>query len=122
MRLDDTHMRPDKAGFLRRRSALPLWADLVWRLGLVFGLIAIVQALHWFGREGLKDNYDNQISFIDVLYFTTVTVTTVGYGDIVPVTPEDEALRKDALTKVILPAFAVIGVFAARAVTRREMR
>jgi hypothetical protein len=25
---------------------------------------------------------------------------------LVPVTPEDEALRKDALTKVILPAFA----------------
>ena len=36
----------------------------------------------------MQDNLDDHISFIDVLYFTTVTVTTVGYGDIVPITPE----------------------------------
>ncbi|WP_405053633.1 potassium channel family protein [Sphingobium sp. MK2] len=65
-----------------------MWVDLSWRVGLVFGLIALVLLLHWVGRDGLKDNLDDHISFIDVLYFTTVTVTTVGYGDIVPVTPE----------------------------------
>jgi voltage-gated potassium channel Kch len=37
-------------------------------------------------REGLRDNIDGHISFIDLLYFTMITVTTVGYGDIVPVT------------------------------------
>ncbi|MFD1107293.1 potassium channel family protein [Sphingobium olei] len=102
MRINDPDIRPDKAGFLRRRSALPLWVDLVWRLGLVFGLVAIVLALHWFGREGLKDNYDDQISFIDVLYFTTVTVTTVGYGDIVPVTPEARLFESIFVTPIRL--------------------
>lgn len=90
------------AGFLRRRSALPVWADLAWRVVLVFGLIAIVLALHWFGRDGLKDNYDDQISFIDVLYFTTVTVTTVGYGDIVPVSPEARLFRSIFVTPIRL--------------------
>jgi voltage-gated potassium channel len=90
------------AGFLRRRSALPIWVDLAWRLGLVFGLISIVLALHWFGRDGLKDNYDNAISFIDVLYFTTVTVTTVGYGDIVPVTPEARLFESIFVTPIRL--------------------
>jgi voltage-gated potassium channel len=71
--------------FLRRRSTLPVWADLAWRVLLIFALVAAVLAVHWVERDGLKDNLDNQISFIDVLYFTTVTVTTVGYGDIVPV-------------------------------------
>jgi voltage-gated potassium channel len=71
--------------FLRRRSALPVWADLAWRVLLIFALVAAVLLVHWIERDGLKDNLDNQISFIDVLYFTTVTVTTVGYGDIVPV-------------------------------------
>ncbi len=73
--------------FLRRRSSMPVWVDLVWRVGLVFSLIALVLALHWLHRDGLKDTLDGHISFIDVLYFTTVTVTTVGYGDIVPVSP-----------------------------------
>lgn len=80
--------RDDVSHFLRRRSSLPVWADLAWRIGLILGLIAIVLIVHWFDREGLKDNLDNHISFIDLLYFTTVTVTTVGYGDIVPVSPE----------------------------------
>ncbi len=54
-------------------------------MALIIGMVAIVLIVHWVERDGLKDNLDNQISFIDVLYFTTVTVTTVGYGDIVPV-------------------------------------
>ena len=79
---------PSTEGFLRRRSSMPMWVDITWRVGLVFGLITLVLGLHWIGRDGLKDNLDDHISFIDVLYFTTVTVTTLGYGDIVPVTPE----------------------------------
>nr|WP_310223567.1 NAD-binding protein [Sphingobium xenophagum] len=88
MRIDKPFSTNSTAGFLRRRSSMPMWVDLSWRVGLVFGLIALVLLLHWVGRDGLKDNLDDHISFIDVLYFTTVTVTTVGYGDIVPVTPE----------------------------------
>ena len=49
-------------------------------------LVGIALAGHWFDREGLRDNTDGAISFLDVVYFTMITVTTVGYGDIVPVT------------------------------------
>jgi voltage-gated potassium channel len=91
-----------QTGFLRRRSSMPIWADLGWRVGLVFGLIALVLALHWVGRDGLKDNLDNHISFIDVLYFTTVTVTTVGYGDIVPVSPEARLFEALLVTPIRL--------------------
>jgi voltage-gated potassium channel len=80
---DDPRAPPH--AFLRRRSALPMWADLAWRVLLIFALVAAVLIVHWIERDGLKDNLDGHISFIDVLYFTTVTVTTVGYGDIVPV-------------------------------------
>lgn len=64
-----------------------MWADLAWRLGIILALIAVVLIVHWLDRGGLRDNLDGDISFVDVLYFTTVTVTTVGYGDIVPVSP-----------------------------------
>ncbi|WP_409994494.1 potassium channel family protein [Sphingobium sp. B2] len=79
-----------------------MWVDLSWRVGLVFALIAVVLLLHWVGRDGLKDNLDNHISFVDVLYFTTVTVTTVGYGDIVPVTPEARLFESLFVTPIRL--------------------
>lgn len=89
-------------GFLRRRSATPVWADLLWRVALVFGLIGLVLLIHWLGRAGLHDNYDKTISFIDILYFTTVTVTTVGYGDIVPVSPEARLFEAILVTPIRL--------------------
>ncbi|WP_440590971.1 potassium channel family protein [Sphingobium indicum] len=79
-----------------------MWVDLSWRVGLVVGLISVVLLLHWVGRDGLKDNLDNHISFVDVLYFTTVTVTTVGYGDIVPVTPEARLFESLFVTPIRL--------------------
>jgi voltage-gated potassium channel len=57
-------------------------------------LIAVVLAAYWFDRDGLKDHSDGQMSFTDIIYFTMVTVTTVGYGDIVPVS--DRARLIDA--------------------------
>lgn len=102
MRIDPQRNPLAATGFLRRRSSMPIWLDLAWRVGLVFGLIALVLALHWVGRDGLKDNLDNQISFIDVLYFTTVTVTTVGYGDIVPVSPEARLFEALLVTPIRL--------------------
>lgn len=59
---------------------------LLVRAAAVLIMYAIVILAFWIGRAGLRDNYDNHISFSDVVYFSMVTVTTVGYGDIVPVT------------------------------------
>jgi voltage-gated potassium channel len=101
MRVDRVASRSTE-GFLRRRSSMPMWVDLSWRVGLVVGLISLVLLLHWVGRDGLKDNLDNHISFVDVLYFTTVTVTTVGYGDIVPVTPEARLFESLFVTPIRL--------------------
>ncbi|HEX8514417.1 MAG TPA: potassium channel family protein, partial [Allosphingosinicella sp.] len=64
---------------------LPVWAQLAWRGALVVGLLVFTIALHWFERDGLKDTHDGQISFVDVVYFTMISITTTGYGDIVPV-------------------------------------
>jgi voltage-gated potassium channel len=71
---------------LRRESGTPGWRSLVTRLLVVLSLIGVALTAHWLDRKGLHDNVDDEISFPDVLYFTMITVTTVGYGDIVPVT------------------------------------
>lgn len=70
---------------LQRRSALSVWQSLLLRAGLVAALVGVALAGHWLDRDGLRDNVDGAISFSDVVYFTAITVTTVGYGDIIPV-------------------------------------
>ena len=42
------------------------------------GLLVTAFCLLWFDRGGLRDNIDGHLSFADVLYFTMITVTTVG--------------------------------------------
>ena len=71
---------------LHRRSRTPAWFGIAWRVAALFAVIAIMIAFHWLERHGLKDNHDGHVSFIDVVYFTMISATTTGYGDIVPVT------------------------------------
>jgi voltage-gated potassium channel len=80
---------------LRRRNRLPDWANVAIRIGFVFGLICTAILVHWFDRAGLRDSYDGEVSFLDVVYFTFISITTTGYGDIAPVT--DRARLFDAL-------------------------
>lgn len=70
------------------------------RLLLVFFLIASVIAVLWFDRAGLVDHQDGEISFSDVVYFAMITVTTVGYGDIVPVAPHSRVIDALFITPV----------------------
>lgn len=72
------------------------------RAAIVVGLFLLVVAVFWLDREGLRDNYDEQMSFIDVLYFTTVSVTTIGYGDIVPVSARARLIDSLVVTPIRL--------------------
>lgn len=69
-----------------RKSTMSAPATLAIRVGAALLLIGVALAGHWLDRGGLRDNVDGSVSFVDVVYFTMITVTTVGYGDIVPVT------------------------------------
>jgi voltage-gated potassium channel len=91
---------------LRRKSPLPIWAQLGWRATLVVGLLILTVAVHWIERDGLKDTHDGVISFSDVLYFTMISITTTGYGDIVPITTE--ARMFDALVVTPIRIFFVL--------------
>jgi voltage-gated potassium channel len=64
---------------------------LLKRIGILLALVALVLLMLWVERDGL-------------LYFAMVTITTVGYGDIVPITPRARLL--DAL--VVTPVRVII--------------
>ena len=111
-------MKPGRRGpdhlLLRRKNPLPIWAQLAWRVAFVLGLLIVVVALHWLERDGLRDNLDGHVSFIDVIYFTMISITTTGYGDIVPV--GDHTRLFDALVVTPIRIFFVL-IFVGTAYT-----
>src|SRR5918998_1146951 len=99
------HKGPDHVT-LRRKSPLAIWAQIAWRAALVIGLLLFAIAIHWLERDGLKDTHDGYVSFVDVVYFTMISITTTGYGDIVPVS--DQARLFDALVVTPIRLFVVL--------------
>lgn len=97
---------------LRRQVKLPVWGDLGIRAGLAFLLIALVIAIHWFDRDGLKDNHDNVVSFLDVVYFTMISITTTGFGDIAPISDRSRLIEAVIVTPVRI---AVLFIFVGAA-------
>lgn len=82
------------------------------RLAAVLGLIAVVVLVHWLDRDGLVDNYDGEISFLDVVYFTMISVTTTGFGDIAPVSDQARLFEAVIVTPI---RFAVVFIFVGTA-------
>jgi voltage-gated potassium channel len=76
--------------------------DLLRRLGVVLLLVVVATLILWADRGGLRDNAHpgRPLSLLDVLYYTTVTLTTVGYGDIVPVTPRARLIGSLLVTPI----------------------
>ncbi|HET9640179.1 MAG TPA: potassium channel family protein [Allosphingosinicella sp.] len=91
---------------LRRKSPLPVWVQIAWRGALVLGLLFLAIIVHWLERDGLKDSYDGVVSFLDVVYFTMISITTTGYGDIVPVS--NQARMFDAFIVTPIRIFFVL--------------
>jgi voltage-gated potassium channel len=99
-------VRSAPPGLMRRASPLSVWSQIAIRIGLLLGLLAFIVAVHWLERDAFRDNYDNHISFADVIYFTMISATTTGYGDIVPVT--ERARLFDALVVTPVRIFFIL--------------
>ena len=60
---------------------------IVQRFALASLLIVLIALITYIGRDGYTDSQGDQpLTFVNALYYATVSVTTTGYGDIVPAT------------------------------------
>lgn len=93
-------------GVLRQKSQLSGWAQFGIRMALLLALLGFIISVHWFERESFRDNLDGHMSFVDIIYFTMISATTTGYGDIVPVT--ERARLFDALVVTPIRIFFIL--------------
>jgi voltage-gated potassium channel len=90
-----------RLGPLRIREDAP-GRTLARRIALALAIILGVAIVLWIDRDGLRDNAHpaDTPGFIDVLYFTVVSLTTVGYGDITPVSDGARLFNAIVLTPI----------------------
>ncbi|WP_059009958.1 potassium channel family protein [Streptomyces specialis] len=68
---------------LPRYLAGPL-VQVIRRLCMAGAVMALAVVIVYADRGGYHDNHDGHVNFWDVLYYVTVSLSTTGYGDIVP--------------------------------------
>ena len=105
---------------LRRKPRITGWLSLSWRLVAMAALLGILILIHWLEREGLKDTQDGSVSFIDVIYFTMISATTTGYGDIVPVTDRTRLFDAIVVTPIRILFLLILAGSAYAFVARRS--
>ena len=70
------------------------------RMMIALGLILFVAMVTYLGRDGYVDPEDDSISLLDAFYYSTVSITTTGYGDVRPTSDEARLLT----TLLVTPA------------------
>jgi voltage-gated potassium channel len=86
------------------------WWELSRRLVLAIAILVGTVLLVYLDRGGYRDNTDPpgfRVGFIDSIYYTTVTLSTTGYGDIAPYTPAARLVNAFVITPLRI-AFLVL--------------
>lgn len=73
---------------LPRGPAVAPYVAILRRVGVALAVVLVNWLLVVVERDGYTDARDGQVSITDALYYTTVTLSTTGYGDITPVTSQ----------------------------------
>jgi voltage-gated potassium channel len=79
---------------------------VVWALLALFAAVLII----YVDRDGYRDANGDGLSFLDAVYYATVSLSTTGYGDITPVTPSARLVNVLVITPLrILFLIVLVG-------------
>ncbi len=104
------------------RPGSPL-AAVVTRMLLAVGLLVLSSAIVYLDRYGYRDSAHpgKPLSVLGSIYFATVSLSTIGYGDIVPVTAAARLVNTIVITPMRL-VFLIILVGTTLQVLTRQTR
>ncbi len=85
------------------------WWELGRRVLMAAAILLGTALLVYFDRDGYRDNNDptGRVNLIDAFYYTTVTLSTTGYGDIAPYTAQARLINALVITPLRI-AFLVL--------------
>ncbi|MGY5123297.1 potassium channel family protein [Streptomyces nigrescens] len=69
---------------LPRRTPMPPLRQVARRLLMALLVLLSTVFIVWIDRNEYHDNADGRVDLLDCFYYATVTLSTTGYGDIVP--------------------------------------
>lgn len=91
------------------RIATSPFVELARRAALALGLLLLTTMLVWVDRDAYVDNTGQDgVTFIDALYYATVTVTTTGYGDITPLAQHARLINALVITPLRITFLVVL--------------
>jgi voltage-gated potassium channel len=93
-------VRSDRPDIRLPRSDRSPLTHLLTRVLIALGLIVFVAMVAYLDRDGYRDANETPIGLIDAFYYSTVSVTTTGYGDITPATDQARLIS----TLLVTPA------------------
>ncbi|GAA0319039.1 NAD-binding protein [Kineococcus aurantiacus] len=103
------------------RPRSPLGA-IALRLSLALLLVVVCWVVVVLERDGYRDGADGSLSTLDALYYTTVTLSTTGYGDIVPVTDSARLVNALFVTPVRILFVVILVGTTIQALTERSRK
>ena len=75
---------------------------VLMRVGIALGVLTLVALMVWADGEAYRDSNGDGISLLDAFYYSTVSLSTTGYGDITPVEPHARLINVLIITPLRL--------------------
>jgi len=82
-------------------------------------IITVAAIVVWFGRDGYRDSTGRPVGWLTAFYYATVTLTTIGYGDVVPVSGTARMVNTLIITPLRLSFLLLLVGTTLRALTER---
>lgn len=81
---------------------------IVRRLAIALVVLLAAAVAVYLNRGGYRDVRDDQLTFLDCLYFASVSLSTTGYGDITPYTQAARLINTVVFTPLRIAFLAVL--------------
>jgi len=95
---------------------------ILGRLAVALGLIVVAACVVYAGRTGYSDATGRPVNWLTSFYYSVVTLTTIGYGDVVPVSGRARLVNTLVITPLRLGFLLVLVGTTFRALTERTRR